>query len=116
MKDPNQRPLGDAADRCYATKLDRFARFAEPELRRAIDDLGIEAGDRVLDAGCGVGLATRWLGDRAGAAGTVVGLDLSMPHLRLTENAPGAGFVQGDLARLCLGDASIDLIWCCNTV
>lgn len=116
MKNLNQRPLGDAADRSYATKLDRFARFAEPELHRAIDELGIRAGDRVVDAGCGVGLVTRWLGERVGGSGTVIGLDLSMPHLRLAVNAPGAGFVQGDLARLCLGDASVDLIWCCNTV
>ena len=116
MKDVNQRPLGDAADRSYATKLDRFSRFAEPELRRAIDDLGIRAGDRILDAGCGVGLVTRWLGERVGKSGTVIGLDLSMPHLRVAMNASGAGFVQGDLAGPCLNDASVDLIWCCNTL
>ena len=116
MKDVNQRPLGDAADRCYATKLDWFSRFAEPELRRAIGDLGIRAGHRILDAGCGAGLVTRWLGERVGESGTVIGLDLSMPHLRVAMNASGAGFVQGDLAGLCLNDASVDLIWCCNTL
>ena len=116
VKNTTQRPLGDTPGRSYAAKLERFAWFAEPEIRRAIDDLDVRVGATVLDAGCGVGLVTRWLAERVGVQGTVIGLDLSMPHLRFGANAPGVCFIQGDLAHLCLQNGSVDLIWCNNTI
>ena len=57
----SSRPLGDAPDRSYVRKLEQFARFAEPELRRVFVDLALPNGTVALDLGCGAGLATRWL-------------------------------------------------------
>ncbi len=117
MVDAKQvRPLGDTPERSYASKLSLFAQFAEPELRRVIDDLGVQEGDCVLDAGCGVAHATQWLGGRAGPMGAVIGLDLSMPHLRSAPSPSLAHLVQGDLDRLCIRPGSIDWIWCCNAI
>jgi SAM-dependent methyltransferase len=109
----SSRPLRDAPDRSYVDKLELFARFAEPELRRVFADLELPAGATVLDVGCGAGLTTGWLRDAASGA-LAVGVDLSLPHLRhASRHAP---VVQGDLARLCFRDGVFDLIWCCNTI
>lgn len=111
-----RRPLGDAPDRSYAAKLEPFAHFAEPELRRVIDDLGIRAGSTVLDAGCGVGRITRWLAERVGVRGTVIGLELSMPHLRAAGRPSGVHFIQSDVADPCIREYSVDFVWCSNAI
>jgi SAM-dependent methyltransferase len=106
------RPLGDAPDRSYARKLERFARFIAPELERIVDDLALPRGARVLDAGCGVGNATLLFARRDAC---VVGMDLSLPHLASAQ-AAGITFVQADASQPCFRERSFDLIWSCNTV
>jgi SAM-dependent methyltransferase len=110
----SSRPLHDAPDRSYVSKLERFARFAEPELKQLFADLALPAGAMALDLGCGAGLATRWLRDSV-RDGYVVGVDLSLPHLRAAY-AHHAPLVQADGGRLCFRDDTFDLIWACNTV
>jgi SAM-dependent methyltransferase len=110
------RPLGDAPDRSYAEKLERFSRFIAPELKIAFSDLGLAPGSKVLDVGCGVGFATRMLAGLLDADSHVVGVDLSMPHLRAAGDPDAIGLVQADAARLCFRDATFDLIWSCNTI
>jgi len=112
----SSRPLGDAPERSYANKLERFARFIAPELRSVFAELALARGARVLDVGCGVGFATRMFAGLAGNDAQVVGLDLSMPHLQAARGPPGVALVQADAAQLCFRDASFDLIWSCNTV
>ena len=109
------RPLGDAPDRSYVRKLEQFARFAEPELKRIFSDLALPPGAMALDLGCGAGLATRWLRERIGDSGHVVGVDLSLKHLRAAE-AHHATLVQADGAHPCFRDGVFDLIWTCNTI
>ena len=111
-----RRPLGDAPNRSYAAKLERFAHFAEPEIRRVIDDLGIRAGSTVLDVGCGAGQITSWLAERVGVHGTVIGLELSMPHLRAAGRPSGVQFVQADVADPCIRKSSVDFVWCSNMI
>ena len=109
--------LGDTAGRDYGTKLDRFAEFAAPELDRAIDGLGLADGDRVLDAGCGSGVVTRWLARRVAPSGFAVGIDLASAHVRAAaEHAPGAALVQGDLTADPFQQDTFDLIWASNTI
>ncbi len=110
------RPLHDAPDRSYADKLERFGRFAAPELKRIFEGLGLAPGVRVLDVGCGVGVSTGILAEVAGDGAQVVGLDLSLPHLRNATAGPKVALVQADAAALCFRDRSFDLIWSCNTV
>jgi len=108
------RPLGDAPDRSYVRKLEQFARFAEPELKRVFVELALPPGTVALDLGCGAGLATRWLHEQL-RDGYVVGLDLSLPHLKvaLSHHAP---LVQADGGRLCFRNGTLDFIWSCNTI
>jgi SAM-dependent methyltransferase len=108
------RPLGDAPNRSYVRKLEQFARFAEPELKRVFADLALPAGTVALDLGCGAGLATRWLRESL-EDGYVVGLDLSLPHLKVAGDHH-AQLVQADGGRPCFRDGTFDFIWSCNTL
>ncbi|MEE2829185.1 MAG: class I SAM-dependent methyltransferase [Myxococcota bacterium] len=44
---------------------------------RALEEMPITTGDRLLDLGCGNGWATRWLREQAGPTGRAVGIDVS---------------------------------------
>jgi SAM-dependent methyltransferase len=109
------RPLHDSPNRSYAEKLERFARFAEPEIRQLFRDLRIAEGSAVLDLGCGVGLATHWLAEEVGTRSTVIGADLSFPHLQAAARLHPGRLVQCDIERACFRDRSFDLVWSCNT-
>lgn len=111
----SSRPLKDAPDRSYAEKLERFARFAQPELQRVFADFALRPGSVALDLGCGTGLATAWLQDSVGANGFAVGVDLSLPHLRAA-NEHHDTLVQGDACQLGFRDSVFDFIWSCNTL
>ncbi len=50
--------------------------------RRAVAALGLRAGDRVLDVGCGTGLNFRWLAREVGPTGMLVGADACRGMLR----------------------------------
>ena len=108
------RPLDDAPDRSYVSKLERFARFAEPELRRVFTELALASDTVALDLGCGAGPATRWLHEAA-PDGQVVGVDLSLPHLNVAA-AHHASLVQADAGGPCFRDSTFDFIWACNTI
>ena len=113
--------LGDAPDRSYGDKLERYERFLEPELRRIIASLEINPGARVFDAGCGVGLVTRWLAETTGPTGSVVGVDLSEGHVETAERLNGSRelplrFMQGDITNRIFGAGAFDLVWTYNTI
>jgi ubiquinone/menaquinone biosynthesis C-methylase UbiE len=55
--------------------LERMNRFQEPEARRIIGELGLPAGSRGLDVGCGVGLYALWLAEAVGQGGRVVAIE-----------------------------------------
>lgn len=110
----SSRPLGDAPDRSYVRKLEQFARFAEPELRRIFVDLALASGAVALDLGCGAGLATRWLREQL-RDGYVVGLDLSLPHLKVA-HSHHVPLVQADGGRPCFREGTFDFVWSCNTI
>lgn len=58
----------------------------------AMDAAAIEAGNSVLDVGCGCGSTTLALARRAGPAGHATGIDISRPMLALArERASAAG-------------------------
>lgn len=113
--------LGDTPERMYADKLERFNRFAEPEIRNLIERTELQPGSRVLDAGCGAGLTSGWFKQQVGPNGLVIGCDLSTPHLRAARNLNAAiedslAFLQCDISRPPFRDESFDLIWCANTI
>jgi SAM-dependent methyltransferase len=112
----NSRLLGDAPDRSYATKLELFGRFATPDLRRIFADLRPPAAGAVLDLGCGPALTTALLAEQMGPDAQVVGLDLSLPHLRSARRQQILRLVQGDALSLAFRADAFDLIWACNTL
>jgi len=109
--------LGDTATRTYNRKLELFNRFAEPELRQALGLLDPQPGQRVLDAGCGIGLLADWMAQAVAPDGLAIGLDLSVLHARdAARMAPGAAILQADLTRAPFGPDSFHRVWCANTI
>jgi arsenite methyltransferase len=79
-------------------------------------------GERILDVGCGSGRATRYLGDRVGPEGQVVGADrpsAAMRPLRETIRHDGRGniaVVAATADSLPFPDASFDAVICVNVL
>ncbi len=89
----------------------------EVEARAAyLDLLGVTAGERVLDVGCGSGVVTRDIARRVGSAGRAVGVDPS-PHFltvaRELADAAGLGgrveFREGNALSLPFPDGAFDV-------
>jgi SAM-dependent methyltransferase len=79
-----------------------------PAFEAALDALAITPNTRLLDVGCGSGLALRLAADRGA---TVSGLDASgalLEHAR--RRVPGAPLVEGELEDLPFADASFDVV------
>jgi ubiquinone/menaquinone biosynthesis C-methylase UbiE len=66
-----------------APSYDRRVRFAERYRRRVVERLLLRPGQRVLDVGCGTGLAFELLLERVGPGGQLVGVDLSSDMLAI---------------------------------
>jgi SAM-dependent methyltransferase len=75
-------------------------------------------GMRILDAGCGTGEALPWLLDEVMPSGSVVGIDLAAAHVDAARAYASANIevIQGDLLTAQLAPASIDFVWCVNTI
>ncbi|MGP3684251.1 class I SAM-dependent methyltransferase [Streptomyces sp. IBSNAI002] len=78
---------------------------------------GAEAGDRVLDVGCGTGHLTRHMAEWVGPGGAVTGVDPSLPVLdyarRKSHRRPQwstAAYREGMAEALDLPDASFDTV------
>jgi trans-aconitate methyltransferase len=83
----------------YEGYIGRWSRLVGREF---LDWLGVDAGARWLDVGCGTGALSQTILDRADAA-EVVGIDPSEPfveHARSTTTDPRASFRVGDAQRL----------------
>lgn len=109
--------LDAQAARERADRLEHRARAADEIAARDeyLSLLGIRAGERVLDVGCGSGAVTREIARRVGPTGSVVGLDQSPGLLAIArELARDAGlldrleFADGDALRLPFRDDSFD--------
>lgn len=73
---------------------------------------------QVLDAGCGTGEALPWLLDQVKPSGNVTGIDLATAHVDAARLYACANIEvrQGDLLTLPFAPASLDFIWCVNTI
>lgn len=86
-----------------------------PARVRAIEQLGLRPGDRVLDIGCGTGLNHDPLSDRIGPSGKIVGIDASSAMLAQARRRSVATDVElieadaGDL-RSAVGDRTFDAV------
>ncbi|MEJ8651626.1 methyltransferase domain-containing protein [Streptomyces sp. MS1.AVA.3] len=85
-----------------------------PAYAAGIAELGLQEGDRVLDAGCGTGRALPALRAAVGPRGTVLGADLTPEMLRAAVRAGrdrDAALLLADVTRLPLADAALDAVF-----
>lgn len=76
-----------------------------------------QSGERVLDVACGTGVVARLAAQHVGAAGTVVGLDISAEMLAVARTLPlppGAAveWREASAVAMPLPDAAFDLVLC----
>lgn len=97
-------PLWGARPADWALSEDRQTPTYEAALRR----VELEAGDRVLDVGCGVGAFLRLV---AGRGAVPYGIDASGALVELARSRlPGADLRVGDMEHLPYDDDSFDLV------
>ena len=78
----------------------------------AVGCLDLAPGDRVLELGCGHGVALSLVAERVGEAGQVVGVDRS-PKMAAAarRRAPSATVVEAELHRADLGTEPFDVVF-----
>lgn len=82
--------------------------------RRTLAALKLQPGEAVLDAGCGMGLLAREMGEIVGSDGRIIGIDNSTPMLNLARkrcaDLPHISFANQSVQQLDLPDASFDVV------
>lgn len=90
-----------------------------PQFERAVAEIGVHAGDAVLDAACGTGRALPVLRAAAGPAGSVVGVDLTAEMVTEAQRR-GRGalaqLVRGDVLRLPFATGVFDVVFAAGLV
>jgi len=82
--------------------------YLEPAFRAGLDAVGVGAGTRLLDVGCGAGLALRLAADRGA---DVSGLDAAPGLLDYARHrVPGARMIQGEIQSLPFPDDTFDAV------
>ncbi|MEV6542661.1 class I SAM-dependent methyltransferase [Streptomyces sp. NPDC051665] len=104
-----------------ARAADWDSRFPDdsPAYAAAVAELGLRAGDRVLDAGCGTGRALPPLRGAVGRSGVVLGADLTPAMLEAAVRA-GRGqdglLLLADVAALPLRSESLDAVFAAGLI
>lgn len=79
-----------------------------------LDEVGLAAGDTILDIACGTGIVARLAKERLGEIGKVVGVDLSPAMIAVARRvAPDIDWREGDATALPLqDDEQFDVVVC----
>lgn len=90
-----------------------------PAYAAGIAELGLRAGDRVLDAGCGTGRALPALRAAVGPSGTVFGADLT-PEMLVEAVRAGRGseaaLLLADVSALPVRDGALDAVFAAGLI
>jgi ubiquinone/menaquinone biosynthesis C-methylase UbiE len=99
-----------------ADQLERLYHKRDILRRRALvrEAVGAQAGERILDVGCGPGFYVAELLDEVGPEGSVVGVDVSPDMLaiaaRRSQGRPNVEFREGPATRIPVDDVSFDAV------
>lgn len=98
----------------------RFSCYLDKSHRLGIEALAPQPGERILDAGCGTGVAVWKILERLGGKGEVTGVDVTGPMLRIAESKlngqPGVRFLESPIEELPFQDGFFDGVACFNVV
>src|ERR1700742_2376503 len=89
-------------------RLALMSRLLDPMHRRHIRELGIGAGEKALEVGCGNGSISAWLAEQVAPGGSVVGLDLDLSLI--AARGPDLEFRQGDILAGPVDPGGFDLV------
>jgi SAM-dependent methyltransferase len=99
----------------WAKQQDMIDDVLAPVATLAIEAAAPRLGESVIDVGCGGGVTSRMLAGLVGAAGRVIGLDVSAPLLTLARRTPNPPanleFRLADAASAPLEDLVADLVF-----
>jgi SAM-dependent methyltransferase len=111
------------SDLPFTVALERMNRFHEPEMRAIIAGLGLPAGSRGIDVGCGVGLYTLWLAEAVGPNGRVLGIEPTAERIEAARaltaaqaGPQGLEFREGDGTAIEAGAGAFDWLFCGNVL
>ncbi|SLN53300.1 class I SAM-dependent methyltransferase [Roseisalinus antarcticus] len=116
MTDTKEAPArtmsGEANGRIWGLRASDWASIQEQQCAvtyHAVFDRGVVgSGTRLLDAGCGAGMALELAAD---LGASVSGIDASAALLKIArDRLPGVSLVQGDLERLPFDDNDFDIV------
>lgn len=97
-----QRDYWSEEGQHWVREADRYDAMSRRFGEAMLDAADLQAGERVLDVGCGNGATTIAAAQRVGATGSVAGLDLSHPMLGLARRraddagCPNIEFLEAD--------------------
>jgi SAM-dependent methyltransferase len=106
----DQREFWERRADAWERRADEIGAFSDTYGQAAIDALAPQAGERVLDIGCGPGSTTIELGKRVGPDGEVVGADISAAMIAAAERrsdraaAGNVSFMVADVQNDSLGE------------
>jgi SAM-dependent methyltransferase len=89
-------------------RLALMSRLLDPMHRRYIERLGIGAGARTLEVGCGNGSMSAWLAERVAPGGRAVAVDLDLSLI--DADIPGLELRQGDIVAGPIEPRDFDLV------
>ena len=102
----------DAGAGAYDSLTGRWSRLYAPAVLKAV---GASLGSAVLDLATGTGDAALIAGRNVQALGTVIGVDISVPMLRIAQSkclAPNVRFIAADAMMLPFRDSVFDAVIC----